>query len=76
MRTMTKDRDKAKPLRPLKPNQIRNLRESLKLSVADIAERFNVSPRTWYAWEAGDRTPDGMNLKMMYFLINPDKHPL
>lgn len=40
----------------MKPNELRELRESLGLSVADAARQVAVNIRTWQRWESGDRS--------------------
>lgn len=39
----------------MKPEDLKSLRESYKLSIAEAARLVYVSERNWRRWESGDR---------------------
>ncbi|MBY5944579.1 helix-turn-helix domain-containing protein [Photobacterium rosenbergii] len=45
--------------------EIRNLRNTLQLSVVEFAELLSVSKDTVYSWELGRRVPMGLIKKVM-----------
>ena len=54
-----------KPPKPMKPAEVRKLRERVRASQAVFARALNVSASTVQAWEAGNRSPDAGNLKLL-----------
>jgi DNA-binding transcriptional regulator YiaG len=50
----------------LHPDQIRLLREKMKLSVDDFGAKFERSGRTVEDWEQGRRKPDRLVVAMMF----------
>jgi putative transcriptional regulator len=50
---------------PITADEVRQLRERLHASQAVFAHVLNVTPSTVQAWEAGNRHPDGGNLKLL-----------
>lgn len=52
--------------------EIRKLRESLKLSQPVFAQALNVSPATDRAWEQAKRIPDGPSLRLLQIV---QRHP-
>lgn len=54
-----------RPPEPMDASAIRSLRERIGASQAFFAYALNVSPKTVQAWEAGVRSPDGGNLKLL-----------
>ena len=49
----------------MKPNEIKELRESLKMSRKEFASVVGVSHRTVEKWEYGTRNPRGSAIKLM-----------
>lgn len=47
----------------MKAGQLTQLREQLRLTVAEFADLIGVSPRAVYQWEAGERTVRGRAVK-------------
>lgn len=43
----------------MKGSELKELRKSLGLSLAQAAKQVEVSPRTWARWETFDKVPDG-----------------
>ena len=56
------------PVPQYQSEQIRALRESLKLSQAVLAAVLNTSLSTVRTWEVGDKHPSGPSLKLLYLL--------
>src|SRR5450631_3412491 len=54
------------PPRPLKPADIRSLREGLNASQALFARLLNVSSNAVESWEQGIREPRQATLKLLY----------
>ncbi len=52
-------------LKPMKPRQIKKLRESAKMSQNVMARLLNVKPSTYQKWERGEVIPKGANLKLL-----------
>jgi len=44
----------------MQATELRDRRQALGLSVAELAARFDVLPSTVYRWEAGDGPPKGI----------------
>ena len=53
------------PPKPMQPAEVRRLRELVRASQSVFARALNVSPSTVQAWEAGNRSPDAGNLKLL-----------
>lgn len=49
----------------LSPKEIKNIRETIKLSQPVFAKLLNISPETVKKWEQGDRHPTGASLKLL-----------
>ena len=49
----------------IEPAQIKQLRESLNVSLPDFARYLNTSERTVAKWETGAKKPGGMALKLL-----------
>jgi DNA-binding transcriptional regulator YiaG len=63
-------RDKA--TQTMTARELKRLRKSLRLSLAQAARQVEVAPRTWARWEAGDRRiPEGA-IKL-FLLLNQIK---
>jgi putative transcriptional regulator len=50
---------------PITADEVRKIRERVHASQAVFAHVLNVTPSTVQAWEAGNRKPDGGNLKLL-----------
>jgi putative transcriptional regulator len=53
------------PVRPLKPQQIKKLREGAKASQTVFARYLNVTPSLISQWERGEKHPSGASLKLL-----------
>jgi putative transcriptional regulator len=53
------------PVRPLTPEEIRNLREREGASQAVFARYLNVTPGLVSQWERGEKHPQGASLKLL-----------
>ena len=53
------------PVKPLKPRQIKKLRESAKVSQTVFARYLNVTPSLVSQWERGEKRPSGASLKLL-----------
>jgi len=53
------------PVKPLKPRQIKKLRESAKVSQTVFARYLNVTPSLVSQWERGEKHPSGSSLKLL-----------
>jgi len=53
------------PPEPMKATEVRRLRERVRASQSLFARALNVSASTVQAWEAGNRSPDAGNLKLL-----------
>lgn len=60
------------PPKPLRPSQIRAIRQSFNVSQAVFARIINVSPNAVQSWEQGVRRPREATLKL---LTIAHKHP-
>ncbi|HET6840715.1 MAG TPA: helix-turn-helix domain-containing protein [Candidatus Angelobacter sp.] len=60
------------PPKPLRPSQIRAIRQSFNVSQAVFARIINVSPNAVESWEQGVRKPREATLKL---LMIAQKHP-
>jgi putative transcriptional regulator len=58
---------------PLKPQQIKKLRERLRVSQPVFARYLNTSESTVEKWETGAKQPSGMALKLLSVV---EKHGL
>lgn len=55
----------ARPAPRYRPNQVRKIRASVKLSQAVFAATLNVSPDTVRAWEQGKKRPGGPAARLL-----------
>ena len=62
-----------KPVAPMRPTQIKRLRESSKVSQAVFAALLNTSVSTVQKWEIGQKKPTGTALKLLHLV---QKHGL
>jgi putative transcriptional regulator len=53
------------PIRPLKPNEIRAIRERERVSQAVFAHYLNVTTSLVSKWERGQKRPSGASLKLL-----------
>ena len=53
---------------PLSSEQIRSLREKLRISQAVLAAVLNTSVSTVQKWEIGDKKPSGPSLRLLHLL--------
>jgi putative transcriptional regulator len=53
------------PVRPLKPKQIKAIRERERLSQAVFANYLNVTSSLVSQWERGEKRPSGPSLKLL-----------
>ena len=53
------------PIHPLKPEQIKRLREQARVSQAVFAACLNTSVSTIQKWEIGEKKPSGLALKLL-----------
>jgi putative transcriptional regulator len=60
------------PAKPLRPREIRAIRESMHASQVKFAKLLNVSPNTVESWEQGVRQPRHAALKL---LAIAQRHP-
>lgn len=60
------------PAKPLRPREIRAIRESIHASQVKFAKLLNVSPNTVESWEQGVRQPRHAALKL---LAIAQRHP-
>ncbi len=61
------------PIEPLEPNQIKQIRESFRVSQAVFAAALNTSVSTVQKWEIGQKRPTGTALKLLHLV---QKHGL
>ncbi len=59
-----------KPVKPIKPSEIKAIRNRLNVSQAVFAALLNVPPVTEKKWENGERSPSGAALKLLYIAKN------
>lgn len=57
--------DLPKPIKPMKPSEIRALRGKLRVSQSIFARLLNVPRQTAISWEKGVRKPSGAALKLL-----------
>jgi putative transcriptional regulator len=56
------------PVEPLKPEQIRQIRETSNVSQAVFASLLNTSLSTVQKWEIGQKRPTGTALKLLHIV--------
>jgi len=56
------------PVAPLKPAQIRRIRETSQVSQAVFARLLNTSVSTVQKWEIGQKRPTGTALKLLHLV--------
>lgn len=56
------------PVSPLKPKQIKHIRESSRVSQAVFARLLNTSLSTVQKWEIGQKRPTGTALKLLHLV--------
>ncbi|MCF7995359.1 MAG: DNA-binding transcriptional regulator [Chromatiaceae bacterium] len=56
------------PVEPLKPEEIRHIREGANVSQAVFASMLNISPSTVQKWEIGQKKPTGAALKLLHIV--------
>lgn len=56
------------PVSPLKPKQIKRIRESSRVSQAVFARLLNTSVSTVQKWEIGQKRPTGTALKLLHLV--------
>lgn len=56
------------PVEPLKPEEIRHIREGVNVSQAVFASMLNISPSTVQKWEIGQKKPTGAALKLLHIV--------
>ena len=56
------------PIAPLKPGQIRHIREASRVSQAVFAALLNTSVSTVQKWEIGQKRPTGTALKLLHLV--------
>ena len=56
------------PIEPLEPAQIKQIRESSKVSQAVFARLLNTSLSTVQKWEIGQKKPTGTALKLLHLV--------
>ncbi len=56
------------PIAPLRPAQIKRIRESLHVSQAVFAALLNTSVSTVQKWEIGQKKPTGTALKLLHLV--------
>ena len=56
------------PVAPLKPEQIRHIRETSRVSQAVFAALLNTSVSTVQKWEIGQKRPTGTALKLLHLV--------
>lgn len=61
------------PIEPLKPEEIRHIREESNVSQAVFASILNISASTVQKWEIGQKKPTGAALKLLQIV---QKHGL
>ncbi|MCC7499399.1 MAG: DNA-binding transcriptional regulator [Bryobacterales bacterium] len=53
------------PIRPLKPKEIKAIREREQVSQSVFATYLNVTPSLVSKWERGEKKPSGASLKLL-----------
>ncbi|PZQ76066.1 MAG: transcriptional regulator [Variovorax paradoxus] len=56
------------PVEPLKPEEIKRIRESSRVSQAVFARLLNTSTSTVQKWEIGQKRPTGTALKLLHLV--------
>lgn len=56
------------PVEPLKPEEIKQIRESSRVSQAVFARLLNTSTSTVQKWEIGQKRPTGTALKLLHLV--------
>ena len=56
------------PVEPLKPDQIKKIREATRVSQAVFAALLNTSLSTVQKWEIGQKKPTGTALKLLHLV--------
>jgi putative transcriptional regulator len=56
------------PIAPLRPSQIKRLRETSRVSQAVFAALLNTSVSTVQKWEIGQKKPTGTALKLLHLV--------
>lgn len=56
------------PIEPLKPDEIKQIREKSHVSQAVFAAVLNISPSTVQKWEIGQKRPTGTALKLLHLV--------
>lgn len=56
------------PVEPLQPEQIKQIRETTRVSQADFARLLNTSLSTVQKWEIGQKKPTGTALKLLHLV--------
>lgn len=56
------------PVEPLAPHQIKQIRESNRISQSVFASILNTSPSTIQKWEIGRKQPTGTALKLLHLV--------
>ena len=56
------------PVEPLEPAQIKQIRESSRVSQAVFAKLLNTSASTVQKWEVGQKKPTGTALKLLHLV--------
>jgi len=56
------------PVEPLKPEQIKQIRENSRVSQAVFARLLNTSTSTVQKWEIGQKRPTGTALKLLHLV--------
>jgi putative transcriptional regulator len=56
------------PVEPLEPAQIKNIRETARVSQAVFAMLLNTSVSTVQKWEIGQKRPTGTALKLLHLV--------
>lgn len=52
------------------PDQFKEARHTLGLSVSDVADILNTEPRTVRRWEDGTRSPNPVAVRVMQWLLD------
>lgn len=56
------------PIEPLRPDEIKHIREASRVSQAVFAALLNTSVSTVQKWEIGQKRPTGTALKLLYMV--------
>jgi len=62
------DRLSLPPIEPLRPEQIKEIREATRVSQAVFAAMLNTSVSTIQKWEIGQKRPAGTALKLLHLV--------